>query len=368
MDRSPRERANRKLNEDEKADARQALAMLRSAGLTLTDAARLALASMGRRTAPVAIPIADAVERFMIAKRDPKAGLRPATLAFYREQLDWFVEDAPVRLLGDLDREKFRAYLEALNYPSSNSVLCRMRAVRALCNYGRKQSPPWIQDDPGENLELNIRISAKTHPHLTVTVARKVMKSLPTAYLPAAAIALFVGVRPEEIRGDEKPPLDWSQVDFHARSIRIAAEQSKTGKARLVEKAEPNVWAWLEQVPAKSRRGPVSPVKAATFAQIIKDRVRAARGTYKQDILRHTYATYHLALTRNPGLVSMAMGHRGDPTLLHDVYAGVVSEAKAKEFFAILPVAAASSRPLDRDTTSRGKDDPSTQPAQAASG
>ncbi len=215
--------------------------------------------------------------------------------------------------------------------------MCRMRAVRALCNHGRKQSPPWIQEDPGENLQLNIRLLAKTHPHLTVTVARKLMKSLPAAYLPAAAIALFAGVRPEEIRGDEKPPLDWSQVDCDARSIRIAAEQSKTGKARLVEKTEPTVWAWLELVPAKKRRGPVSPVKSATFAQIVKDRVRAARGEYKQDILRHTYATYHLALTRNPGLVSMAMGHRGDPTLLHDTYAGVVNESKAKDFFAILP-------------------------------
>lgn len=36
------------------------------------------------------------------------------------------------------------------------------------------------------------------------------------------------------------------------------------------------------------------------------------------------------------------MGHRGDPTLLHDVYAGVVTEAKAKEYFAIAPQPAAA--------------------------
>lgn len=332
-----RERANRKLTTAEKADARSALAMLRSAGLTLTDAARLALASVGRKTAPVAVPVADAVDRFMRAKRDPKAGLRPATLDFYQEQLDAFVDDAPVRILGELDRETFKTYLLALPYPSPSSVLCRMRAVRALCNYGRIQSPPWIGEDPGADMDLGIKLPGKTHPFLTPTVVRKLMDGLPSGYRPAAAIALFAGVRPEEIRGDEKPPLLWEQVDFGARTIKITAEQSKTHKPRLIEKLEPTVWSWLGQTPVAKRTGPILPVKHATFAQVVKEVVRKARGKYKQDILRHTYATYHLGLSRNPGLVAMALGHRGDPTLLHDTYAGLASEAKAREFFAVLP-------------------------------
>jgi integrase len=333
----PRERANRKLTTAEKADARSALALLRPAGLTLTDAARLALASVGRKTAPVAVPVADAVDRFMRAKRDPKAGLRPATLDFYQEQLDAFADDAPVRILGELDRETFKEYLLGLTYPSPSSVLCRMRAVRALCNYGRIQSPPWIGEDPAADLDLGIKLPGKTHPFLTPAVVRKLMEGLPAAYLPAAAIALFAGVRPEEIRGDEKPPLLWEQIDFAAQTIKITAEQSKTHKPRLIEKMEPTVWNWLEQTSVLKRAGSVLPVRHATFAQVAKEVIRKARAKYKQDILRHTYATYHLALTRNPGLVAMALGHRGDPTLLHDTYAGLASEAKAREFFAVLP-------------------------------
>lgn len=339
---APRERSNRKLNTEEKADARAALQLLRPHGLTLTDAARLALAGLGKKKAPVAIPLSDAVDRFLRAKRDPKAGLRPATIDFYQEQLDAFADDAPVRVLGDLDREKFRTYLLDLPYKSPSSVLCRMRAVRALCNYGRIQSPPWIAEDPAADLDLGIKLPGKTRPFLTTKVVRKLMDGLPPAYLPAAALALFAGVRPEEIRGDEKPPLLWDQVDFDARTVKVTAEQSKTHKPRLIEKMEPAVWSWLERTPATRRIGPVQPVKHATFAQVVKEVVRKARGIYRQDILRHSYATYHLALTRNPGLVAMALGHRGDPTLLHDTYAGLTSEATAREFFATLPKANAA--------------------------
>jgi len=334
-----RERSNRKLNTEEKADARAALQLLRPHGLTLTDAARLALAGLGKKKAPVAIPVSDAVERFLRAKRDPKSGLRPATIDFYQEQLDAFADDAPVKVLGDLDREKFRTYLLDLPYKSPSSVLCRMRAVRALCNYGRIQSPPWIAEDPAADLDLGIKLPGKTRPFLTTKVVRKLMDGLPPSYKSAAALALFAGIRPEEIRGDEKPPLLWDQIDFTARMIKVPAEQSKTHKPRLIEKLEPTVWAWLALTPAAHRNGPVLSVKHATFAQVVKGVVRKGRGIYKQDILRHSYATYHLALTRNPGLVAMALGHRGDPTLLHDTYAGLTSEATAREFFATLPKA-----------------------------
>jgi hypothetical protein len=52
---------------------------------------------------------------------------------------------------------------------------------------------------------------------------------------------------------------------------------------------------------------------------------------------RHSFATYHLLGFRHAGETALQLGHKGGPELLHSTYAGVGTEAQAKEFWAIRP-------------------------------
>jgi integrase len=313
--------------------------MIRQAGrhLSLVDVARIALAQVGAGVEVANLPIADAVERFLREKRTDSE-LRPKTVSFYEEQLGLFVDDCPWRQLSEIDSPGFARYIKALPYPSTGSKDARARAVRALCGYGVKQKPKWITEVPASWRSNNKGgKGGKTNPFLPNDVVRSLLRNLPDHYVPAAALALFSGVRPEELRGEDKPALDWKQIDMQAKSIRVNAEQAKVGRPRLIEGLPETVWTWLESIPADKRLGPVQPVAAPTFAARVKKVVREAGGTYVQDILRHTYATNHLALRRNPGEVAMALGHCSDPHLLHKVYAGLTSQRDAETYFAIGP-------------------------------
>ncbi len=56
-----------------------------------------------------------------------------------------------------------------------------------------------------------------------------------------------------------------------------------------------------------------------------------------QDALRHTFASYAVALTSDPGRVAIWLGHEGNPTMLHRHYRGIATEADARRFFALMP-------------------------------
>jgi len=58
---------------------------------------------------------------------------------------------------------------------------------------------------------------------------------------------------------------------------------------------------------------------------------------WPQDCLRHSFATYAVALTNNPGQVAIWLGHNGNPTMLYRHYRGLTTKAEADKFFALRP-------------------------------
>jgi integrase len=69
--------------------------------------------------------------------------------------------------------------------------------------------------------------------------------------------------------------------------------------------------------------------------RIIYERRRAARVAevpLGHDILRHTFATYYVALTGHPAMASKVLGHYKLHTLAAH-YDGVATKAEAKDYF-----------------------------------
>ena len=58
---------------------------------------------------------------------------------------------------------------------------------------------------------------------------------------------------------------------------------------------------------------------------------------WPHDVTRHSFASYAVALTADPGKVALWLGHQGNPTMLHRHYRGLARKADAEKYFAIKP-------------------------------
>ena len=149
----------------------------------------------------------------------------------------------------------------------------------------------------------------------------------------AIALALFAGVRPEELAGRGKPRLTWAAVNVSERIVRIPGGIAKTGQPRVLEGLPDALWAWLGS-PGKPG-DPISPGLSREIGR--KGREILGLDKWPQDASRHTFATYHVAAFNDPGLTSILLGHEGNPSLLHRHYRGITTQAEAISFWALRP-------------------------------
>lgn len=150
------------------------------------------------------------------------------------------------------------------------------------------------------------------------------------------ALGAFAGVRPEEIKR-----LKWADVDFEDSIITVRAQNSKTGGTRHIEMCA-TMRAWLQHAqPADFKPADliVSPVDLTNKLKALRLRAGySAKNPWQQDALRHSYATYYLKAGGNLHQLQLNMGHRG-AHLLYTRYTNMagVTRKSAADWWAILP-------------------------------
>lgn len=317
-------RRNRGLTPEQRTDARLALQMLNGTGMSLVDAARIA--SQGQHIAQV--PLSKAIAMFL--RECTRKNLRPRSVEFYELRLDHFACAFEDDALASLDRPALRAWLEGLDVAETTRQ-GYLRAIRAFLRWCKRQEPPIIRTDPTEGLQLlKPRIERKID-HFDVDQSRA-MLSAPSPYRDAIALMLFAGIRPSEINAREKPPLLWKHIDAKRKLIRIPAEIAKTRAPRVLENLPPALWKWIAP---KQPGDPVCDRQLMLMPRWMQQ--HGIINDWIQDGCRHSFATYHLAAYNNANLTSTILGHEGRVSLLHQVYAGIVTQKEARQFFAITP-------------------------------
>lgn len=145
--------------------------------------------------------------------------------------------------------------------------------------------------------------------------------------LPAVGLMLYAGIRPHEVTR-----LSYNDVDWKNGSITIRARHSKTGGARRIEMAPP-LLRLLSTFRDRPKNERICPKKwtyhwAAlhTLAGWTKEK------PWQPDILRHTFASYHLQHHRDYSALQWAMGHR-DASLLRTRYVDLQDVADAAQFW-----------------------------------
>lgn len=141
-------------------------------------------------------------------------------------------------------------------------------------------------------------------------------------------LAVFAGIRPEELQR-----LDWTDVHSADGIILIEKAASKIHERREVP-INPTLAAWLPL--CGHRFGPI--VERRNFPARFKAwREAAGINEWTQDVLRHTFATFHAAEFHDENETARQMGHIGGLRTLRRHYVAFVPQTVAKEFWALRP-------------------------------
>ncbi len=150
----------------------------------------------------------------------------------------------------------------------------------------------------------------------------------------AVGLLLWAGIRPKELRR-----LHWRDVDLVESCITISSTTSKTGGTRMID-MPPALKSWLKQHRPQSAEAPNTPICPPNWRQLWeKIRHEAGfKGRWVQDVLRHTYASYHARHHRDLPALQLNMGHR-DCRLLSYRYVNMrgISRSQAKQFWSLSP-------------------------------
>lgn len=149
------------------------------------------------------------------------------------------------------------------------------------------------------------------------------LKRASEGFKPFLVIAAFAGLRTAELER-----LDWSDVG--SQYIKVRGSNSKTGAHRLIE-IQPNLHTWLAKL--RKGSGPVVP-----FANVPNAITRLGRWTkieWKHNGMRHSFASYRLALQKDAAKVAYEMGN--SPRMVFAHYRELVTNEEAVRWFNVLP-------------------------------
>ncbi|MBA2434871.1 MAG: tyrosine-type recombinase/integrase [Chthoniobacterales bacterium] len=113
------------------------------------------------------------------------------------------------------------------------------------------------------------------------------------------ALGGFAGLRRAEIER-----LAWNEINFERGHIEVGADKAKTATRRLVP-IQPNLMQWL--APWRGSRGRL--FSSRRLADYAIAAVKATGQEWPDNALRHSYATYRLALIADAPRVALEMGN-----------------------------------------------------------
>lgn len=251
----------------------------------------------------------------------------------YVKDIAWslarFQPDFEGRKISTILTQEVEKHIDRRKLPTTS---CRnyIRDLNIFFNYcvRRKYCP----ENPVKAIE---KPAAEEKPVeiLTVEQCRTLLNTASTPkyreILPSIAIGLFAGLRMIEIRR-----LDWSEVDVARRIIEIKAAKAKTRQRRIVDMSE-NLAAWLS-LDVHPSSGLVAP-KGVRWRKKFEPLLDEAKiRPWPRNALRHSFGSYHLALSKDPSKTAFQMGH-GDTQMLFRHYRELVSPEAAAQYWALLP-------------------------------
>jgi len=193
--------------------------------------------------------------------------------------------------------------------------------------FGTALKRGWCRENPVARVE----VPRVTEQRIEVLQRDEIERLLTTARhygggccLAAVGMMLYAGIRPHEVAR-----LSWQEVDVDGGTISILPRHSKTGGSRVVSIHPP--LRRILQASKAQRSGNICPPRWLYHWR----ELRRAAGFHHwvPDVLRHTFASYHLRYFHSYSELQYETGHR-DSALLRTRYVSMRRVGDAAGFWA----------------------------------
>jgi len=206
---------------------------------------------------------------------------------------------------------------------SAHSRKTQFGRLSTLFSFAKRRG--YRADNPLEAIDMPV-VDAKVPRILTVDEAAAVLRHCPVEALGWFGLAMFGGIRPEEM-----DQVGWEAVDLVAGVVRIDATVSKVRQRRLVH-LRPGVAAWLERARAAGARLPLLFNDRRRIVQKVRDAMGWA--AWPQDVLRHTATSYWLAVEPDAARLALELGN--SPAMIFRHYRELVRREEAEKFWGLV--------------------------------
>lgn len=307
------------LSEAEQVDAVRALELLRDLGLegvSLRQAVEAAVAGGALQRGRMALGVL--LEEF---RRFKHAGWRELSRRNFdnasRALLERFEAGGP----ADLRPAELEVWL-AERFKTPGNRAFAMRTLKPAFNWAVRQG--LITVSPFDRIE-SPKVRRGAVQVLAVEEARHALEVCPHDCLAAVALMMFGGIRPQEVAR-----LTWDCVMEDI--VHLTPEVTKTAQVRNVVINE-TLAAWL----AGCRRVPGALVVPDGWRWTYRKWRAAAGISEHRDVLRHTFATYHLRMWNDEAALRRDMGHSRQSEVLFAHYLAAATPEQARAFWALRP-------------------------------
>jgi site-specific recombinase XerD len=306
-------------------DAEAAFALLGDRG-SLLEAVRAALDGNGFAVKLTPVALSAAATEYLAEAKDR---IRPRTLAGKRNLLGRFEEFTKNPLLANISTETIKKFVASLRAENGvdpakpktrNNVRAELHAFFEWCIDPRE----YLAANPAHDISLAtidrnlIEVLPLTKCQELMTRAANLKDAKTARYF---ALALFAGIRPEEIG-----KLDPRAIDLQNNVIHISESVAKTHDARDVI-IQPNLRKWLLRYPT----GTLSQYNS--FVQIVRKETGLTGGV--RDVARHTFISNHVMAFGSFAETAIESGNTESIIKAH--YFRRVSKSNAQAFWQIVP-------------------------------
>jgi integrase len=291
-------------------------------GVSLVEVARFYSRHHGRGITRKSV--AEAVDAIIAAKT--AKGVSGVYLADLRYRLGVFSEEfhCDVNALTPDDLKTFfDSRAVKLSARSHNNFL---RTIRTFLRFA--QNHGWLSKEVDLLSRVEKRCEKPTPVEIfTPSQVAALLKHASPEISPCLALAAFAGLRSEEILR-----LDWADVERRPGFIEVAAHKAKTQARRIVPISD-NLARWVAIAPRKGER--VWPHSKAWFFEAMRNTADAAKITWKQNALRHSWISYRLAEIQDVNRVALEAGN--SPQMIFRHYRELATPEQARTWFSIAP-------------------------------
>ncbi len=245
----------------------------------------------------------------------------------YLQNLQWslrkFTQKFPGPIL-EVTGPDVDAWIRSL-YTAVSSRKSMLRIIKTFFAFAKEQNYlPADRRSVLEQIKLYAVKSTGDTAIFTPEQMEKVLHNAPPSLVPIFAIAAFAGIRMAEI-----DRLDWSAIDLDRRIIELRAGQTKTASRRVIPISD-NLYAWLAPLPR------VGKVVLNSTQHVDMSRLSRALGIgWPQNVLRHSFITYRIAIVQSADQVALEAGNSA--TVIFKHYRELTTPDVAEKWFSILP-------------------------------